>query len=348
LCYAWQRYRQLSDNLADALDFHMKQVEDATKAAAEQHFTKALATGQREAPRVGQVLLLYVDEALNDVTPFGSVRRQTFAILPKEALWTVGRRMCDKPVSQIELRWEAVDKLVARFKKHLRAAGHGSRLLQPRHSQPMACRPTLDEERLCAATATRATAAARNSREHHPRAMRSYRLEVGPDNSPTGLRGDRYEFWIYRQVRKRLAIGELYLNDRLRRRRFSDELVAMERKEQALQSLDIPWLRQPVDVELEALTAELHDLWQCFDRELRQVKASSNTWITIRSTRNCRGANSSSTRKRRCRPASTTSSWCAIRTPGTAKVRSMEPVSAFSFPPRRRDCASLRARSFSH
>ncbi len=46
----------------------------------------------------------------------------------------------------------------------------------------------------------------------------------------------------------------------------------MERKEEALKSLDIPWLRQTVEVELEALTAQLHDLWQCFDRELRQGK----------------------------------------------------------------------------
>ena len=120
LCYSWQRYRQWNDNLADAFDFPMKQVEDATKAEAEQHFTQALAARQREGPRVGQVLLLYVDEDLNDVTPFGSVRRQAFTILPKEALWTVGRRMCDKPVSQIELRWQAVAKLAARFKKHLR------------------------------------------------------------------------------------------------------------------------------------------------------------------------------------------------------------------------------------
>jgi len=44
LCYSWQRYRQWNDNLADAFDFPMKQVEDATQAAAEQHFTKALAT----------------------------------------------------------------------------------------------------------------------------------------------------------------------------------------------------------------------------------------------------------------------------------------------------------------
>jgi hypothetical protein len=120
LCYAWQRYRQFSDNLADAFDFHMKQVEDATKETAEQHFTGALATRQRETPRVGQLLLLYVDDELNDATLFGSVRRRAFSIIPKGALLAVGRRMCNKPVSQIALRWQAVDKLAARFKKHMR------------------------------------------------------------------------------------------------------------------------------------------------------------------------------------------------------------------------------------
>ena len=54
------------------------------------------------------------------------------------------------------------------------------------------------------------------------------------DGNPTGLRGDRYEFWIYRQVRKRLEIGELYLDDSLRHRRFSDELVAMDEKAEVL------------------------------------------------------------------------------------------------------------------
>src|SRR5215471_488166 len=96
-------------------------------------------------------------------------------------------------------------------------------------------------------------------------------MKTNAGDAPDRGIGDRFEFWIYRQVRKRLEIGELYLDDSIRRR-FSDELVALERKEEALNSLDIPWLRQPVGVELEALTAELHDLWQCFDRELRQGK----------------------------------------------------------------------------
>jgi hypothetical protein len=90
LCYGWQRYRRLSDNLADALDYHMKQVEEGTKASAEQQFTKAQRSGQQEFPRVGKVLLLYVDEALKDATPFGSVRRQAFTIISKETLMMLG------------------------------------------------------------------------------------------------------------------------------------------------------------------------------------------------------------------------------------------------------------------
>lgn len=36
LCYAWVRYRQLSDNLVDAMAYHMKQLEDESSAGAKQ------------------------------------------------------------------------------------------------------------------------------------------------------------------------------------------------------------------------------------------------------------------------------------------------------------------------
>ena len=44
------------------------------------------------------------------------------------------------------------------------------------------------------------------------------------------------------------------------------------RKPVVLSQLDIPWLRQPLDAQLDALTAELHEQWLAFNRELRQGK----------------------------------------------------------------------------
>jgi TnpA family transposase len=105
-----------------------------------------------------------------------------------------------------------------------------------------------------------------------PDRLRPHLFDVDGDGKPTRLRGDRYEFWIYRQLRKRLASGELYLDDSVRHRRFGDDLVELDRKAEALRDLDIPWLRQPADATVDALCDELDRLWRMFDRDLRLGK----------------------------------------------------------------------------
>jgi len=120
LCYAWQRYRQLGDNLIEAFEHHLRQVQQQTKETSGTAFAQARAKRQQDAPRVGRVLLLYVDETVADGTPFGAVRNQAFAILPRDALLTAGQRLSERPISQLELRWQAIDRAAARFKQNLR------------------------------------------------------------------------------------------------------------------------------------------------------------------------------------------------------------------------------------
>ena len=105
-----------------------------------------------------------------------------------------------------------------------------------------------------------------------PKRLRPYLLTFDADGKPTGLHADRYEFWLYRQIRKRFKSGELYLDDSLQHRRFSDELVSLDEKADVLSQMDIPWLRQPIDAQLDALTAELRTQWLAFNRELHQGK----------------------------------------------------------------------------
>ena len=120
LCYAWQRFRQISDNLVDAFDHHLLKIEVETKANSLEAFVHAQAKRQQEAPKVGRVLLLYVDEAVDDATLFGAVRDRAFAILSREALLSAGQRLCGEPVSQMELRWKEIDRAAPRIKKNLR------------------------------------------------------------------------------------------------------------------------------------------------------------------------------------------------------------------------------------
>jgi len=284
LCYAWQRYRQLGDNLADALGYHMKRIEEGTKESAETLFSQSQASRQRESPQVGRLLLLYVGDDFNDATPFGTVRQHAFGIMPKDTLLAAGQRLCERPVGQMELRWQAMDRLSARCKMHLRPLA-----MALEFSSTAADSPWLAALRWMKGVFSRQQRLAQRPVGEIPdgtipKRLRPHLLDTGTDGNATGLRGDRYELWVYRQIRKRLVAGEVYLDDSIRHRRFSDELVTLEQKADLLKDMDIPWLRQPFDATLDTLLADLDRLWRAFDHELRQGKLKHLEYDPARKT----------------------------------------------------------------
>ena len=123
LCYAWVRYRQLSDNLVDAMAYHMKQLEDESSAGAKQSFVAEQVRRQQDTPQVGRLLSLYIDDSVPDPTPFGDVRQRAYKIMPRDTLQTTAQRMSVKPVSKLALHWQAVDGLAERIRRHLRHDG---------------------------------------------------------------------------------------------------------------------------------------------------------------------------------------------------------------------------------
>jgi len=272
LCYSLQRYRQLNDNLVDAFAHHMRQVERETKENSEVAYTQAQTKRQQEAPQVGRVLLLYVDEAVDNATPFGTVRNQAFTIMPKEALLAAGKRLSEKAVSQIELRWQAVDRVAPRFKKHLRPIA----MLLDFSAEPIGS-PWIAALSWMRGVFTRQQSLAQRPVSEIPdgtvpERLRSFLFNLDDAGDSTSLRGDRYEFWIYRQLRKRLVASEIYLDDSVQHRRFSDELVALDRQADVLKNLNIPWLNQPVNAAVDTLCVELDQLWRAFDDDLRLGK----------------------------------------------------------------------------
>ena len=282
LCYAWQRYRQLSDNLVSSFCYQLKKLEEETKNDSKQLFNQSLSSKQQESPQVGRLILLYVDEAIDDATLFGTVRDQAFNIMPKDSLITAGQRLCEKSPSQMAFRWEAVDNVTARCKKNLRPLAMSTDFSSTDTQNPW----LIALSWMKTVFSRQQTLAQRPVSEIPvntiPKRLRSHLLVLDEEGKATGLRGDRYEFWIYRQIRKRFDINELYLNDSVVNRRFSDDLVSMEKKADVLKKLDIPWLRQPLDESIDALYAELSQQWKLFDCELRQGKLKHLEYDEVR------------------------------------------------------------------
>jgi len=272
LCYAWQRYRQLTDNLVDAMAYHMKQLEEESSASAQKLFVAEQMGRQQHTSRVGRLLLLYVDATVADTTPFGNVRQRAYKIMPKDTLQITGQRMSVKPVSKLALHWQAIDTLTDRIRRHLRPLYVALDFASVAPDSPWLVALTwvknafARQQRLSQRPLVECPAATL------PKRLRPYLLTFDADGKSTGLHADRYEFWLYRQIRKRFKSGEIYLNDSLQHRHFSDELVSMAEKTDVLAQMDIPFLRQPIGVQLNALAVELRAQWLAFDRELKQGK----------------------------------------------------------------------------
>ena len=244
LCYAWLRYRQLTDNLVDAMAYHMKRPEDESRAGAKQSFVNEQVRRQQETPRVGRLLLLYVDDTVADATPFGNVRQRAYKILPKDALQLIGQRMSVKPASKLALHWQAVDGLAERMRRHLRPLYVAFDFAGTDPESPW----------LAALAWTKSVFAKQQRLSQRPLA-----------ECPTATLPKRLRPYL-------LNFGELYLDDSLQHRHLSDELVSINEKADVLVSMDIPFLREPIEDQLAALTAELRTQWLAFNRELKQGK----------------------------------------------------------------------------
>ncbi|EER4059391.1 DUF4158 domain-containing protein, partial [Escherichia coli] len=120
LCYAWIRYRQFSDNLVDAMFFHMKQLEDESRNMAKKLLADVQEKHRRETSKIGRLLSLYVDDSVPDPTTFGEVRQRAWKIMPREALKSTAQRMSVKPVGKLTMQWQVVDGMTALIRRNLR------------------------------------------------------------------------------------------------------------------------------------------------------------------------------------------------------------------------------------
>ena len=196
--------------------------------------------------------------------------------MPREALKTTAQRMSVKSVSRLALQWQAVDSMTALIRRHLRPLYLSLDLTSVFRGSPWA--EALNWLRIV--FGKKQTLSQRSLEECPPETLparlRPYLLEYGEDGEPTGLNAGRYEFWLYRQIRKRFLTREFHLNDSLRHRHLSDELVPEGELAEVLAEMKLPFLQKSIKTQLKALLSELYRQWKAFNRELKQGEAETS------------------------------------------------------------------------
>ena len=195
--------------------------------------TPISCAGSRKRRRSVASSSLYVDETVADTTPFGDVRQRAYTIMPRDRLQTTAQRMSGRPASKLARHWQAVDRVAERIRRQVRPLYGVLDFASVDPNNPW-----------LAALAWAKSVFAKQQRLSQrplaecpvtlPKQLQPYLLTSDADGKPTGLHADRFEFWLYRQIRKRLRSGELFLDDSLQHRHFADELVSTDEQADVL------------------------------------------------------------------------------------------------------------------
>lgn len=265
LCYIFQRCQQFNDNFIEAFSFLLNQLNKETKETGKEEFLKYSSLLQNENVVMKKLAGFYVDDKISDEVAFGNVRKKAFKIMPKDELRD---RVApeNKTKKQVDFKWEAIDKQSHRLKSILR---------------PLICALDFESEKvdlplLKAVAWIKKISSEQKSLEQCdindlpektiPKKLERYFFEKD-EKGNIKLQANRYEFWIYRQLRKRVQSGEIYLNDSVHHRSFYQELAPLDQCQNILKTMDIPVLRSPMKNQLDDLFSELHSLWILFNHD---------------------------------------------------------------------------------
>ena len=272
LCYIWQRYLHLNDNLIDAFCFNLRQFELELKVTAKEAYAEYAMSKQTDASVMQELARLFIRKELSDQIRFGDVRKETFTtIISEDELRSKISEEQEEVLLPINFQWKMVDKHFNRYKLQLRPLMMAIDFSSTINDSPwLAAISWLKEIFTVEKTVAQypVTASPEKSR---PKRIQKYLFDTN-DKDEQKFHADRYEFWIYRQMKKRLKAGELYLADSIHNRSLQQEINAAHEKGALVNTLDIPALRTPIKQLLELRCAELKNEWIKFNTDFTQGK----------------------------------------------------------------------------
>lgn len=264
LCFVRHRFQRLHDNIIGSLLYDVRRYNDDAKRAAKNRLHDCRLEGNQNLEKAGQVLSLFTDDDIPSDTAFCDVQSRAFSILERDKLATVAEHITTKAkFDETGFRWDHVDRLAMKFKRHLRPI-----LLAVDFSTSSASdslKEALDIIRDVFRSGRSLTQCQANTLPTGfiPEEARDYLYDrAGNDVSPR-LLADRYEFLAYDMLRRGLEAGEIFCRDSVRFRSFDDDLIDKrllnDRREQLISDSGLKLLSQPIETHLAHLEQQLED-----------------------------------------------------------------------------------------
>src|SRR5450631_799744 len=235
LCFAYDRFRQINDNLIEAFIHLVDQYEKEAKLAAEQAVQRALGEAAGNLQAAGQVLSLFVDSSIPANASFSLVKKRAFSLLEPERFPLVSDYMRNIEFDKTGFEWSHYAKLSRAFKRNLRHLFTELEFSGRVENHALLKAVAFLQDLLRHGKSPRQAKPTDFPVAFIPKSLKPYLFTAGPEKEKT-LEADRYEFLVYRLLRNALEAGDVFVRDSAEFRSFEDDLNVSAGKRYGIES----------------------------------------------------------------------------------------------------------------
>ncbi len=260
LCFVYHRYQKLNDNLIISFLHNVKQFEGLAKEAAKERVYEYRTESNKDLPKAAQILRLFTTETIPPEIPFQQIQTKAFEILKQDKIDQVAKYIANKAAfDETAFEWEFIESKASTFKVGLRPSFKVLNLVPLSQYDYITDAIDFLKTALVKEKALSQYKSVEIPTQHIPKNADVYLYkDVRDKQRPIP---DRYEFFTYQRLKKKLEAGDLYCTDSIRFRSLEDDLidkkVLQEEKEVILDEIGVPILKQPIQEHLNDLKYKL-------------------------------------------------------------------------------------------
>jgi TnpA family transposase len=281
LCFAYDRFRQINDNLIEAFIHLVDQYEKEAKLAAEQSLQRALGEAAGNLQAAGQVLSLFVDPSIPANASFSLVKKRAFSLLEPARFPLVSDYMRNIEFDKTGFEWSHYAKLSRAFKGNLRRLFTEVEFSGRVENHALLKAVAFLQGLLRQGKSPRQAKPSDFPVAFIPKSLKPYLFPAGPEKEKR-LEADRYEFLVYRLLRNALEAGDVFVRDSAEFRAFEDDLISdalWKNKDAVLREIGAPILMKPIKETLQELRKTLEAKIESVNR---RIDDGSNEHIKLK------------------------------------------------------------------
>ncbi len=279
LCYAYHRTHTIHDNLIDALIYNVRHYEEQATFYARELIYQHTSQASEDIKMTGKILEFFLSPDIDDSLSFGEIRERAFQLLAREKMVSVTTFINSTGFDEEEYQWQHLESLSGSIKKNMRQIVRAIDFKSHAEETPLIEAITFLQLNFELGRNLR-----RRKKTSFPigfltNALKKY---VYAEKTPASLIAERYEFAVYKMLRKAFESGDIFNHKTNKYRSFTDYLIPLNRwnkhKERILTELDLPTLMVPIQQTLNEFKITLEEKIQHVNQ---RILAKENKDIKI-------------------------------------------------------------------